>query len=126
MPGVRFNIAPVTRPIFASVGRLQIFTWPNKLEKNIRLDAPFGCPITEACKSRDVVNVRRVAGPITFPAGETGSSQGFVVSPCMAENRIRFWPGTRPIGVIRSCSNGGFRFSDRLGAWPEPYPVLGH
>src|SRR6266516_1300176 len=116
MPGVRFNIAPAARPVRASIGTLQMFTLPTKLEKNVRFDVPFSSWIAEACKSRDVVNVRRVAGPITFPAAETGTSQRFVVSPCLAENNTRFGLGSQAKGVIQSCPCDGIRLCELNGA----------
>src|SRR6185437_11288350 len=115
-PGVRFAMAPRARPVLASIGTLQMFTFPAKLEKNMRFEAPFRCSIAEACKSSEVVNVRRAAGPVTLPAFDTGTSQRLVVSPCVAENRIRFGSGSQAIGVIQSCPCGGIRFCERNGA----------
>src|SRR6478672_4283598 len=107
MPGVRFNMSPVARPA-ESIGRLQTFIPPTRLEKNMRVN-PVPASLTEACKSCDVVKLRRVGGPATFPASEMGSSQRFVVSPRMAANNMRCWPPSHVMGVIQSSPKGGLR-----------------
>src|SRR6516225_26940 len=86
-----------------------MFTFPERLENNIRLGSPLRSRLTEACKSIAVVKVRRLAGRTTLPPPVIAISHTLVVSPDLAEKRTRLSPGCQVDGMIQSCPTGGMR-----------------